>query len=119
LRRSATASDSTVYRLFFDAFNAAERLSDTVLVNLILPEINHFYFRNGVELDKFDHYLRLSNRYARDSIDRFWYSYYAIGREMQAMDMHGQKADTTRINSLFVEMENYAPSDFFRAYACQ
>ena len=119
LRRSAIAPDSTIYRLYFDAFNTAEMLSDTVLLNLILPEINHFYFRNGEEMDQFGEYLHHSQRYARDSIDLFWYYYYAIGREMKLMERGEQGDDTLRMNHLIMEMERYAPSTYFKAYGLQ
>lgn len=119
LRRSAIAPDSTIYRLYFDAFNTAEMLSDTVLLNLILPEINHFYFRNGEEMDQFGEYLHHSQRYARDSIDLFWYYYYSIGREMKLMEREEAVEDTIRMNGLILEMERHAPSSFFKAYGFQ
>jgi len=70
-------SDSLAYLYYRTAFLNAKRNNDTLLINEIIPRISkHFFDYKDTCLSKLKEHQKFYSKYAKDSIDYFWESYY-------------------------------------------
>ncbi|MEP0262908.1 LytTR family DNA-binding domain-containing protein [Dokdonia sp.] len=121
LQKREIHKDSIIYTMYFDAFNRATSLQDTLIVNILLPKINRHFLRNvsTSALKTFDKYVKLAKKSAKDSIDLYHYYYYKAGYEMRANEAQMKDIDTTQFNVLFKNGLKYATTPFFKAYMRQ
>jgi hypothetical protein len=119
LQKREVDKDSVIYAMYFDAFNKAVKLQDTISINILLPKINRHFLRNAKALKAYDKYLKLAKLYAKDSVDLYHYYYYKAGYEMRASEAQMKMIDTTQLNVLFSNGLKYATTPFFKAYMHQ
>ncbi|MEO0573737.1 MAG: hypothetical protein AAF039_18710 [Bacteroidota bacterium] len=107
--------DSTVFNFYKRAFKLARIQKDTLIINEVLERINRFLFINGSQQNTFDHYLKLFQDTAKDSVDNFYVNYHQIGYEFLQVEDNPTSIDSIKIEKLFSRASKYASNPFFQA----